>query len=276
MKVVLFCGGQGTRLREYSDSVPKPMVPVGYRPILWHVMKYYAHYGHKDFILALGYKADVIKDFFLHYDEAVSNDFVLSEGGKRIDLVNSDIDDWTITFVDTGATSNIGERLRRVQPYLKGEEMFMANYSDGVTDLPLSDYVDEFKQRDKVASFVAVRPPGSYHVIGIEEDGRVTGIEPMAGSRSSTTCVPAKSWFTNRSTDSLVTASSEPTAILASGSRWTPSRISSDSTSSTARGRPRGRSGTETTSPDGRTSCSADTIAFDIEPDHPVPRRAQR
>lgn len=182
MKVVLFCGGQGTRLREYSDSVPKPMVPVGYRPILWHVMKYYAHYGHKDFILALGYKADVIKDFFLHYDEAVSNDFVLSEGGKRIDLVNSDIDDWTITFVDTGATSNIGERLRRVQPYLKGEEMFMANYSDGVTDLPLSDYVDEFKQRDKVASFVAVRPPGSYHVIGIEEDGRVTGIEPMAGA----------------------------------------------------------------------------------------------
>ena len=182
MKVVLFCGGQGTRLRDYSDSVPKPMVTVGYRPILWHVMKYYAHFGHKDFILALGYKADVIKDYFLNYNEAVSNDFVLSEGGKHIELVNSDIEDWTITFVDTGANSNIGERLRRVQSYLDGEEMFMANYSDGVTDLRLDEYIEEFKRRDKVASFVAVRPPGSYHVIKIGEDGGVTGIEPMTGA----------------------------------------------------------------------------------------------
>ena len=180
MKVVLFCGGQGTRLRDYSESLPKPMVPVGYRPIIWHVMKYYAHFGHKDFILALGYRADVIKDFFLNYSEAVSNDFVLSEGGKRIDLANSDIDDWTITFVDTGARSNIGERLRRVRPYLDGEEMFMANYSDGVTDLALANYIEEFKRRDKVASFVAVRPPGSYHVIAFEEDGHVTKVHPIA------------------------------------------------------------------------------------------------
>ena len=179
MKVVLFCGGQGTRLRDYSESIPKPMVPVGYRPIIWHVMKYYAHFGHKDFILALGYRADVIKDFFLNYNEAVSNDFVLSEGGKCIELANSDIDDWTITFVDTGARSNIGERLRRVRPYLDGEEMFMANYSDGVTDLPLADYIEEFKRRDKVASFVAVRPPGSYHVIAFEENGQVTKVHPI-------------------------------------------------------------------------------------------------
>jgi len=179
MKVVLFCGGQGTRLREYSDSVPKPMVPVGYRPILWHVMKYYAHYGHKDFILALGYKADVIKDFFLNYNEAVSNDFVLSEGGKHIELANSDIDDWTITFVDTGATSNIGERLRRVRSHLEGEEMFMANYSDGVADIPLDDYIEEFKRRDKIASFVAVPPPGSYHVISLGADDEVTGLRPI-------------------------------------------------------------------------------------------------
>lgn len=179
MKVVLFCGGQGTRLREYSESVPKPMVPVGYRPILWHVMKYYAHYGHRDFILALGYKADVIKDFFLNYNEAVSNDFVLYEGGKRIELANSDIEDWTITFVDTGASSNIGERLWRVREHLKGEEMFMANYSDGVTDVPLAEYVDDFKKRDKVGSFVAVRPPGSYHVIQIGDEGDVSGIQPI-------------------------------------------------------------------------------------------------
>ena len=137
MKVVLFCGGLGTRLRDYSESVPKPMVPVGYRPVLWHVMKYYAHHGHKDFILALGYKSDVIKDFFLNYSEAASNDFVLSRGGKQVDLLNTDIEDWTITFVDTGATSNVGERLRRVKPYVENEEMFMANYSDGLTDVQI-------------------------------------------------------------------------------------------------------------------------------------------
>src|ERR1700731_3390819 len=106
MKVVLFCGGLGTRMREYSETVPKPMVPIGYRPILWHVMKYYAHYGHKDFILCLGYKADVIKNYFRSYDECVSNDFVLSKGGKDLQLLSSDIDDWRIAFVDTGLNSN--------------------------------------------------------------------------------------------------------------------------------------------------------------------------
>src|SRR5512147_1883239 len=102
MKVVLFCGGRGLRLREHSEVIPKPMVQIGYRPILWHVMRYYAHYGHRDFILCLGYRADAIKDYFLHYSEAVSNDFVLSEGGRRIELLGSDIEDWRITFADTG------------------------------------------------------------------------------------------------------------------------------------------------------------------------------
>src|SRR4030067_1276470 len=111
MKVVLFCGGRGMRMREYSDTIPKPMVEIGYRPILWHVMKYYAHFGHKDFILCLGYKADVIKNYFLNYNECLSNNFVLSGGGREIHLLNSDIDDWRITFVDTGLTSNIGQRL---------------------------------------------------------------------------------------------------------------------------------------------------------------------
>ena len=118
MKVVLFCGGLGMRLREHSESVPKPMVPVGYRPILWHVMRYYAHFGHKDFILCLGYKADSIKKYFLEYDETVSNDFVLSDGGKKVDLISSDIHDWKISFVDTGINSNIGMRLRAVQEHL--------------------------------------------------------------------------------------------------------------------------------------------------------------
>src|SRR5437016_9035997 len=99
MKVVLFCGGFGMRMREHTEALPKPMVPIGYRPILWHVMKYYAHYGHKDFILCLGYKADTIKRYFLTYDECLSNDFVLSKGGKNLELLSSDIHDWNITFV---------------------------------------------------------------------------------------------------------------------------------------------------------------------------------
>src|SRR6266498_5778376 len=108
MKVVLFCGGQGMGLRDYSDRIPKPLINIGYRPLLWHVMKYYAHFGHHDFILCLGHRADAIKNYFLHYDECSSNDFILSGGGKSVELLNSDIQDWRITFADTGINSNIG------------------------------------------------------------------------------------------------------------------------------------------------------------------------
>lgn len=177
MKVVLFCGGLGTRLRDYSESVPKPLVPLGYRPILWHVMRYYAHFGHKDFILCLGYKADSIKQYFLKYDETISNDFVMSEGGRRVDLLASDIQDWKITFVDTGLNSNIGMRLKAVQPYLAGEEMFLGNYSDGVSDLPLPAMIDAFRRQDAVASFVGVAPTQSFHLVRVEEGGRVQSIQ---------------------------------------------------------------------------------------------------
>ena len=139
MKVVLFCGGLGMRLRDYSETIPKPMVPVGYRPILWHVMRYYAHYGHKEFILCLGYRADAIKRYFLEYDETISNDFVITGGGKQVDLLASDIQDWKITFVDTGLNSNIGQRLKAVQPFLEGERTFLANYSDGVSDFRIRE-----------------------------------------------------------------------------------------------------------------------------------------
>src|SRR3954467_5901810 len=110
MKVVLFCGGLGLRIRDAED-IPKPMVQIGYRPVLWHVMKYYAHFGHTDFILCLGHRADAIKKYFLDYNECTSNDFVLSDGGKKVELFNSDIRDWRITFADTGINSNIGQRL---------------------------------------------------------------------------------------------------------------------------------------------------------------------
>jgi glucose-1-phosphate cytidylyltransferase len=176
MKVVLFCGGLGTRLRDYSESIPKPLVPVGYRPILWNVMRYYAHFGHKDFILCLGYKADSIKQYFLKYDETISNDFVMSEGGRKVDLLASDIQDWKITFVDTGLNSNIGMRLKAVQPLLEGEEMFLANYSDGVSDLPLPDMIDIFRRQDAVASFAGVAPTQSFHLVSLEDGGRVKSI----------------------------------------------------------------------------------------------------
>lgn len=181
MKVVLFCGGLGMRLKEYSDSIPKPMVEIGYRPILWHVMKYYAHFEHKEFILCLGYKADVIKKYFLNYDECISNDFVLSNGGKNLKLLHSDISDWTITFVDTGLNANIGQRLKAVEKYMTGD-VFLANYADGLTDLHLGDYVDMFKNSRKIGAFVSVKPTQSFHIVSLKNNHEVTGIKPLSKS----------------------------------------------------------------------------------------------
>ncbi len=180
MKVVLFCGGQGMRIREYSEDVPKPMVPIGYRPILWHVMKYYAHWGHKDFILCLGYKADVVKNYFLNYDECLSNDFTMS--GSRIELANSDIDDWKITFVDTGHNANVGERLRAVREHLEGEETFLANYSDNLTNVPLTEMIGDFQRGSKVASFLCVRPSQSFHLVRLDGHNVVSDITHVSGA----------------------------------------------------------------------------------------------
>jgi glucose-1-phosphate cytidylyltransferase len=182
MKVVLFCGGLGVRMRDYSETVPKPMVEIGYRPIIWHIMKYYAHYGHRDFILCLGHRGDYIKRYFLNYDECLSNDFVLSKGGHELRLFNSDIQDWTITFVDTGMHACVGERLRAVAPHLRDEEMFLANYSDGLSDVHLPTYIDYVRRTGKVAGFVAVRPAQTFHVVSIEDDGSVGHIAPVTES----------------------------------------------------------------------------------------------
>jgi glucose-1-phosphate cytidylyltransferase len=182
MKVVLFCGGLGLRLRDYADHIPKPMVSIGYRPILWHVMKYFAHFGHKDFILCLGYRGDLIKQYFLKYDECVSNDFVLSNGGKTIELANSDIHDWKITFADTGLQSNIGQRLMAVEKYLMNEEVFLASYTDGLTDLDLASYLDHAHEHDKIAYFLSVKPNLSYHVVQTGPCGLVTGITQLTKS----------------------------------------------------------------------------------------------
>ncbi len=182
MKVVLFCGGLGTRLREYSETIPKPMADIGYRPIIWHLMRYYAHFGHKDFILCLGYRGDVIKNYFLNYNECLSNNFVLSNGGREIYLYSNDIEDWTITFVDTGLHSNIGQRLVAVKPYLEGEEVFLANYADGLADLDLDLYLKHFYKHDKIASFLAVQPSQSFHVASVGEDSLVEKIQSVVES----------------------------------------------------------------------------------------------
>jgi glucose-1-phosphate cytidylyltransferase len=182
MKVVLFCGGLGLRLRDYADHIPKPMVPIGHRPIFWHVMKYYAHFGYHDFILCLGYKGDLIKQYFLDYNECLSNDFVLSKGGRQLELANVDIHDWTITFADTGLRSNIGQRLQAVEKYLVDEEVFLANYSDGLTDLDLPRYLDFARQRNTVGTFVSVKPNLSYHIAKTDGDGLVTGIQEVKHS----------------------------------------------------------------------------------------------
>jgi len=169
MKVVLFCGGMGLRIRDQED-IPKPMVHIGSRPILWHVMKYYAHFGHKDFILCLGHRAEAVKNYFLNYNECASNDFVLTGGGKKLELLNSDIQDWRITFADTGIHSNIGQRLKAAEKYLQGEDEFLANYSDGLTDLPLPQQLAHFHEQGKIASFLCVRPNLSYHLVSVQED----------------------------------------------------------------------------------------------------------
>ena len=154
MKVVLFCGGLGMRMRDGAMSAPKPMAMIGDRPLLWHVMRYYAHYGHRDFVLCLGYGAQAVKDFFLSYDETRSNDFVL-QGTGDVELFKTDIADWRITFVDTGLRSEIGERLRRVRRFVEGEEMFLANYADVFTDALLPDMISRFTASDAAMPIAA-------------------------------------------------------------------------------------------------------------------------
>jgi len=182
MKVVLFCGGMGMRLRDYSDQIPKPLVPIGPRPIVWHLMKYYAHYGHKDFILCLGYRGNTIKDYFLKYDETASNDFILSDGGRKIEVLQHDISDWKITFVETGLQSNIGMRLRGVRKFLENEEMFLANYSDGLSDLNLDTFVQDFKAKGKTASFLSVAAPHTFHIVHADAEQHVTKLEAVGRS----------------------------------------------------------------------------------------------
>jgi glucose-1-phosphate cytidylyltransferase len=182
MKVVLFCGGFGTRLREHSDVIPKPLVDVGYRPIIWHLMRYYAYFGHKDFILCLGYRGDLIKEYFVNYREWLSNDFTLGDGGQSIELHNTDISDWRISFVDTGLNANIGQRLLAVRAYVESDDMFLANYSDGLSNLPLDAQIEHLQASRAIVSFAAVRPSQTLSGVSIGEGGLVTDVEYLHSS----------------------------------------------------------------------------------------------
>ena len=176
MKVVLFCGGLGTRIRDYSESIPKPMVPIGNHPILWHVMQYYSQYGHHDFVLCLGYKANVVKNYFLNYKIAESNDCIISDFGSKVEIIGERPPDWRVTLVDTGIWRNIGERLFAVKHFVENEEIFLANYSDGLTDAPLTQMIDQFKASGKIACFIAVHPPINFHLAEFDDKGVVQRI----------------------------------------------------------------------------------------------------
>jgi glucose-1-phosphate cytidylyltransferase len=170
-------------MRDGVTSGPKPMAMIGDRPLMWHVMRYYAHFGHTDFVLCLGYGASYVKDFFLNYDETRSNDFVLEGGARQVKLFKTDISDWRITFVDTGLNSAIGERLRRVRRFVEGEPMFLANYADVFTDAPLPDMIERFEASSAVVSLLAVSPQSSHHVVDVGDDGLITQVTAVKDLR---------------------------------------------------------------------------------------------
>jgi glucose-1-phosphate cytidylyltransferase len=179
VKVVLFCGGFGVRMGEETQRIPKPMITVGNRPILWHIMKWYASWGHDDFILCLGYRAETIKEYFLNYNEALSNDFILSNGGRDVELLGSDISDWRVRFVDTGIRSTTGERLRAIGSHLGDDDYFLATYGDGLTDAPLPDMIELLRSSGKTGLFLSVRPIFNAHVIDADADGVVRSVEDI-------------------------------------------------------------------------------------------------
>ncbi len=184
MKVVIFCGGLGVRMGEETKRIPKPMIHIGDRPILWHIMRYYASFGHTEFVLCLGRKGNVIKEYFLNVQEALFNDFVLDRYGAEahVELLTHQVEPWRITFADTGAQSTIAERLKAVGDYLGSDQTFLATYGDGLTDAPLPDLIRFFHDSGKMVTLLSVRPQVVSHLVFAEPDGTVVRIEEMSRS----------------------------------------------------------------------------------------------
>jgi len=171
MKVVLLAGGLGTRLSEYTNLIPKPMVSIGGKPILWHIMQTYAAYGHKDFYVALGYKAEVIKEYFLNY-RVINSNFTINLGSGAIDPHEFSPVDWRITLVDTGESSMTGGRVKRLKKYI-GDETFMLTYGDGVADIDIEKLIAFHKSHGKMITVTAVRPPARFGEMKLGLDGYV-------------------------------------------------------------------------------------------------------
>lgn len=176
MKVVLFCGGFGMRLRGYSDSVPKPLVRIGNQPILLHIMKYYASFGHTDFILCLGWKADVIRRYF---DSLRTQAEAGGNRSTRQEFDPREICQWNISFADTGLHASIGERLKKLEPVLRDEDCFYANYTDGLCNVDLDQLTEHHRRCNAVASFVSVKPTQSFHIIESTDGGIVTAVNAV-------------------------------------------------------------------------------------------------
>jgi glucose-1-phosphate cytidylyltransferase len=175
MKAVILAGGLGTRIAEESDTKPKPMVEIGGRPLLWHIMKIYASHGIKDFIVCLGYKGYVIKEFFFNYHRHMS-DMVIDLGVGEHKILNSQSEDWTITLVDTGIDTMTGGRLKRVAPYI-GDETFCLTYGDGLSDINIAAEIEFHKSHQKLATVAAVQPPGRFGVLNIDSSKQVSSFE---------------------------------------------------------------------------------------------------
>ena len=184
MKVVIFCGGLGVRMGEETQRIPKPMIQIGGRPMLWHIMRYYAAWGHNEFILCLGYKGEVVKEYFLSHEGALFKDFSLGRNGSgtSLELLPSPADDWRITFVDTGVDATIAARLKAVEPHLAGEEAFLATYGDGLTDANLIDVIGAFRASGKMAMFLLVRPQFNAHQVETDPSGIVISVSDMSNS----------------------------------------------------------------------------------------------
>jgi glucose-1-phosphate cytidylyltransferase len=175
MKAVILAGGLGTRISEESDTKPKPMVEVGGRPLLWYIMKTYSHYGINDFIICLGYKGYVIKEFFFNYYRHTS-DLEINLGTGEHRIFNSYSEDWRVTLVDTGAETMTGGRLKRVAPYI-GDETFCMTYGDGLADIDLAAEIAFHKRHGRLATVAAVQPPGRFGVLNVDENYGVTSFE---------------------------------------------------------------------------------------------------
>ena len=174
MKAAILCGGRGTRLREVSETLPKPMVPIGDRPIIWHIMKIYAAHGITEFVLLLGYKGEVIRDYFLNY-AALAADVTVDlnrSGADRLTFHKNVTEDWKVTLVDTGLNAMTGARLRRARHHLEGDDMFLATYGDGVGDVDVTGLIDYHKSHGKTATLSGMYPPGRFGELEIN-DGTV-------------------------------------------------------------------------------------------------------